>query len=126
MEIKPEVLAAVAQAFDNAYVPKDKPVVLSREQQEYLKVVTFSDSVSLVHPRHFDRIKSIELRQVERHYLNYTGEVSRSEVISLPEKEFWEPLKVLARYYSKLGSFPLETNLSVAILNGSLAEKAKP
>lgn len=124
-EAKPEVLAAVAQAIDSGYVPKSLPFVLSPKQQEYLKAVTISDPSNMVHPRHYDRIRSIESRQVERFYLNYTGEVSRSEVITLPEDEFWLPLKLLAQYYSKFGRLPVGTNLSVPMMKGALAQKVK-
>lgn len=125
-ETKPEVLAAVARAVDSAYVSKAVPIVLSQEQQEQLKAVTITDPLSLTHPRYYDRIKNIESCQVERFYLNYTGDVSRSEVISLPEDEFWLPLKLLAQYYSKFGRLPVGTNLSVPMLKGALAQKNAP
>ena len=125
MEAKPEVLAAVAQAIDSAYVPKAIPIVFSLEQREYLKAVRIVDPLSMVHPRYCDRVKSIESGQVERFYLNYTGDISRSEVITLPMDEFWLPLKLLAQYYSKLGRLPVGTNLSIPMLNGALSQKAK-
>lgn len=122
---KPEVLAAIAQAVDAAYVPKAVPIVLSQEQQGFLKTLTISDPLSLVHPRYYDRIECIELRQVERFYFNYTGDVSHSEVITLPEDEFWMPLNVLAQYYCRFSGFPMEPHLSVPILMGALSQKSK-
>jgi hypothetical protein len=101
------------------------PIVLSQEQQEFLKELTISDPLSLVHPRYYDRIKCIESRQVERFYLNCTGDISRSEVITLPENEFWMPLNVLAQYYARFGGFPFGTNLSVPVLMGALSQKVK-
>lgn len=118
------MLAAIAQAVDAQYVPKAVPIALSQEQQEFLKTLTISDPyIFLVHPRYYDRIKCIELCQVERFYFNYTGDVSHSEVITLPENEFWMPLNVLAQYYSRFSGFPLGTHLSVPMLMGALSQK---
>ena len=116
-------LGAIAQVMDASYSPKETSLVFSLEQQEHLKAITFSDPLSMDHPRYFDKIRSIQQFQVERFYLNYTGEVSRSEIVVLPEAAFWEPLRVLAEYYSKFRRLPIRTTLSVSILKGALAEK---
>ena len=116
-------LEAIAQVMDESYSPKEATIVFSPEQREHLKAVTFSDPLSMDHPRYFDKIRSIQQFQVERFYLNYTGEVSRSEIVVLPEAAFWEPLRVLAEYYSKFRRLPIGTTLSVSVLKGALAQK---
>jgi hypothetical protein len=98
---------------------------LSEEQKEHLRGITFVDPLSFVHPRYFDRIKHIEHRKVERFYLNYAGEIHRSQLIILTEEEFWEPLKLVAEFYEKFGHLPAGTALSVPILKGSLSQKSK-
>jgi hypothetical protein len=101
------------------------PGLLSGELQEYLRRVTFLDPLSLVHPRYIDRIKSIESGEVERMYFNYTGEISRSEVITVPEEELRELMDVLLEYQDTFGAFPMATNLSIPMLKGALASGRK-
>ncbi|MDX1952851.1 MAG: hypothetical protein SFY81_11765 [Verrucomicrobiota bacterium] len=125
IETRSAVLAAIAQAIDANNLSEELPIALTRQQREQLKALTFWDSLSPLHPRYYDRIKSTQTRQVERYYLNYTGDISRSELIILPEREFWEPLKLLAQYYSRFGSLPTETSLSVWMLQGALAQKSR-
>jgi len=125
VETKPGVLEAVAQAVDTNYNPGKTALSLRPEEKTQLQGIQFSDPLVNVHPRYIDRVKSVEHCQVERSYLNYTGEVSRTEVVTLPEDEFWEPLKLLAQYYSKFGRLPTGASLSVPVLKVALAQKAK-
>ena len=121
-----EVLVAIAQAIDASYTPSGTPMMLSKEEIEFLKGISILDPLSVVHPRHYDQIKSIESLQVERFYYNYSGNVSHSETISLNEDEFWLPLKLLVQYYLRFGRLPVGSELSVPMLKGALTQKRNP
>ncbi|NJO21422.1 MAG: hypothetical protein HC838_17195 [Spirulinaceae cyanobacterium RM2_2_10] len=95
--------------------------VFTPDELRYLRNVRFFDSADIVHPRHYDRIVNVQKRQVERIYLNFTGNVHTSKTLQLSEKEFWEPVELLSKYYVRLGKFPYNTNLSVVYMVGILA-----
>ncbi len=114
--VRPELLQAVAQAMDGHYIPTVEPVALKELHRGQLKQVVIYDSFMLNHPRYVDRIHEVASCTVERSYLSRTGNVTRTEVITLPEAEFWKPLALLAACYEKFGMVPTTGRISTTSL----------
>jgi hypothetical protein len=54
-----------------------------------LKAYKLFDPLPVPHPRYYDKIKNLQRREVERHYLAYNGVEQESEVKMISDREFW-------------------------------------
>ncbi len=60
----------------------------------------------MTHPRYIDKIKDPAHCAVERRFLNYAGEVERTEVVELDCGVFWRMIRDVDDYYAKWGFLP--------------------
>jgi hypothetical protein len=121
--IEGRMLTAIAQAMDRNYSPGAEPSPLTVKEQEQLRAIEIYDSPMGAPPRYFDRVVSVERRQVERTYLSPRGEIMGKEVVTLSEEEFWRPLRVLAQYRTRYLMLPAGTRFYPNMVEAGLPKK---
>lgn len=121
--IEGRMLTAIAQVLDKDYSAGAQPSPLTVKEQEQLRAMEIYDSRMAAPPRYFDRVVSVERRQVERTYLSPRGEVTGKETVTLSEEEFWRPLRVLAQYRTRYSMLPAGTRFYPGMVEASLPKK---
>ncbi|MGN6385241.1 MAG: hypothetical protein ACTHMT_03280 [Verrucomicrobiota bacterium] len=93
----------------------------SPDQLEQLKQYKLVDHLALPNLFYYDRVWSVEAREMRRSYLNESGDIAREAIISLPESQFWKPIQALADYYEEFHRLPAGSYLAVPSLEGEVA-----
>lgn len=93
----------------------------SPDQLEQLKQYKLVDHLPLPNLFYYDRVWNVEAREMKRSYLNESGDITREAIISLPESQFWKPIKALADYYEEFHRLPAGSYLAVPLLEGEVA-----
>ena len=66
----------------------------------------FESEKYIVDFRFEEKIHNLEKYEVKRIYYDFTGCISRTEIVSLEPAEFWKRVQLLRRYYEKFNHFP--------------------
>ena len=57
-------------------------------------------------PPYYDMILKVNERTVVRSYLDFSGQITKTNIIALSEADFWRPVTMISRYYVEYNKLP--------------------